>query len=149
MKRLTRAKFDVCKDCENLNCLYIEYNRNPAFECLYKIVFDRLAAIEDILGDKYELDRLRELVEADKEGRCVVLPCNVGDKIFCIMDKTINEMTVKGFRREASERWKIVAFTDKNYPHWTEYEMDFNQIGDTICLSYTEAEATLKAREQE
>ena len=109
----------------------------------------RLAVIEDILGDEYEIDRLRELVEADKEGRCVVLPCNVGDNIFCIMDKTINEMTVRGFRREASEQWKIVAFTDKNYPHWTEYEMDFNQIGDTIFLFYTEAESALKAREQE
>lgn len=29
----------------------------------------RLAAIEDILGDEYELDRLRELVEADRDGR--------------------------------------------------------------------------------
>lgn len=28
----------------------------------------RLAAIEDILGDDYDLDRLRELVEADREG---------------------------------------------------------------------------------
>lgn len=35
---------------------------------------DRLAAIEDILGDEYDLDRLRELAQADKEGRCVVLP---------------------------------------------------------------------------
>lgn len=34
----------------------------------------RLAAIEDILGDDYDLDRLRELVQADKDGRCVVLP---------------------------------------------------------------------------
>ena len=34
----------------------------------------RLAAIEDILGDDYDLDRLRELVEADRDGRCVVLP---------------------------------------------------------------------------
>lgn len=34
----------------------------------------RLAAIEDILGDNYNLDRLKELVEADKGGRCVVLP---------------------------------------------------------------------------
>lgn len=33
----------------------------------------RLAAIEDILGDEYDLDRLRELVQADREGRCVVL----------------------------------------------------------------------------
>ena len=35
---------------------------------------DRLAAIEDILGDEYDLYRLRELVEADRDGRCVVLP---------------------------------------------------------------------------
>ena len=28
---------------------------------------DRLAAIEDILGDEYDLDRLRELVEAGRE----------------------------------------------------------------------------------
>lgn len=33
----------------------------------------RLAAIEDILGDKCDLDRLRELVQADREGRCVVI----------------------------------------------------------------------------
>ena len=37
-------------------------------------IIKRLAAIEDILGDDYDLDRLRELVEADREGRCVVLP---------------------------------------------------------------------------
>ena len=36
-------------------------------------VMSRLAAIEDILGDEYDLDRLRELAQADKEGRCVVL----------------------------------------------------------------------------
>ncbi len=30
------------------------------------VVCDRLAAIEDILGDDYDLDRLRELVEADE-----------------------------------------------------------------------------------
>ena len=38
-------------------------------EYLYGDHADRLAAIEDILGDEYELDRLRELVEADREGR--------------------------------------------------------------------------------
>lgn len=30
----------------------------------------RLAAIEDILGDEYDIDRLRKLVEADKERWC-------------------------------------------------------------------------------
>lgn len=36
-------------------------------------VYNRLKKIEDILGDEYDLDRLRELVQADREGRCVVL----------------------------------------------------------------------------
>lgn len=37
-------------------------------------IVERLAAIEDILGDDYNLDRIRELIAADKEGRCVILP---------------------------------------------------------------------------
>ena len=35
---------------------------------------DHLAAIEDILGDEYDLDELAEKVQANREGRCVVLP---------------------------------------------------------------------------
>lgn len=34
---------------------------------------DRLGLIEDILGDTYDLDRLRELVEADKQGRALIV----------------------------------------------------------------------------
>lgn len=34
----------------------------------------RLADIEDILGDSYDLDRLRELTEAVQEKRCFALP---------------------------------------------------------------------------
>lgn len=44
----------------------------PSMQDLYY----RLSQIEDILcdgGDEYHLDRLRELAEADREGRCVVL----------------------------------------------------------------------------
>ena len=33
-----------------------------------------LVAIEDILGDEYDLDELAEKVQANREGRCVVLP---------------------------------------------------------------------------
>lgn len=38
------------------------------------LICDRLAAYEDILGDEYDLDHLRELKKADDEGRCAVLP---------------------------------------------------------------------------
>lgn len=34
---------------------------------------DRLTSIEDILGDDYDLDRLQDLVKADREGRCVII----------------------------------------------------------------------------
>ena len=62
---------------------------------------NRLAAIEDILGDGYDLDRLRELVEADKDGRCVVLPCRIGQNVYRLITKGIGkwfmeELTVKG-----------------------------------------------------
>lgn len=40
----------------------------------------RFCDIADIVGD-YDLDRLRKLVEADRDGRCVVLPCKDGDKL--------------------------------------------------------------------
>lgn len=53
--------------------------RNVEYDCTCYICQTgeaayRLAAIEDILGDDYDLERLRELVEADKDKRCIVLP---------------------------------------------------------------------------
>lgn len=42
----------------------------------------RLKKIEDILGADYDLDRLRELVEADRGGRCYITSVKIGDRIF-------------------------------------------------------------------
>ena len=47
---------------------------NVKYATQHETAIHRLAAIEDILGDSYDLDRLRELVESDRDGRCVVLP---------------------------------------------------------------------------
>lgn len=48
-------------------------------ECL-----DRLAALEDILGDDYDLTRLRELIEADRNGRCEIIPLLGKCKVRCL-----------------------------------------------------------------
>lgn len=40
----------------------------------------RLRDIEDILGDEYDLDRLRELVEADREGK--IPKYTIGDTVY-------------------------------------------------------------------
>ena len=63
-----------------MNCAEIENlpdGREPVS------ITDLLARVEaaDILGDNYDLDRLRDLVQADRDGRCVVLPCKEGDKL--------------------------------------------------------------------
>lgn len=65
----------------------------------------RLKMIENILGDNYDLDRLREIVEADRDGLCVVLPCKPGDIL-----------RHKGHDCEA-DHWNIVltAFSKSEY----------------------------------
>ena len=55
---------EVCRKVSNRGCK----------GCPISDAFDRLSAIEDILGDDYDLDHLRELVEADRDGRCKIIP---------------------------------------------------------------------------
>lgn len=45
---------------------------------------DRLREIENILGDEYNLEYLKRLVQAEREGKCVVLPFKVGDTLYYI-----------------------------------------------------------------
>ena len=51
-----------------------EAKEDLANEYGYSHIWNRLREIEDISGDDYNLDRLREIVKADRDGRCVVLP---------------------------------------------------------------------------
>ena len=82
MERLT---YDFCiggnhcwqvKGADNLECREVceRQGDDGCKTCPIAKAFDRLAAIEDILGDEYDLDRLRELAQADREGRCIILP---------------------------------------------------------------------------
>ena len=73
MKRLTA----YYRDCEEAYLSCERCGKTGISECFSQenctqTAVDRLAAIEDILGDEYDLDRLRELAQADREGRCVV-----------------------------------------------------------------------------
>lgn len=50
--------------------------------CRIPKMVHRLAEIEDVLGDTYDLGRLRELVQADREGRCVVFKFGIGSTVY-------------------------------------------------------------------
>ena len=70
MKRLTEwigTAVSLC--CES--CLGMPQNCDC--EDCQREATNRLFAIENILGDEYDLDRLRELAQADREGRCAIL----------------------------------------------------------------------------
>lgn len=46
---------------------------NVKYASQHETAIHRLVTIENILGDEYDLDELREMVQAKREGRCVVL----------------------------------------------------------------------------
>lgn len=81
--------------------------------------------IKDILGDDYEIDRLRELVQADKEGRCVIMPVKEGDIVYHIMYYEFED-----YPPEICE----APF------HIT----DYYNIGNTVFLTFEAAEAALE-----
>ncbi len=81
MKRLT---FDG-NFCDIALCSEVRYGSFcEDGTCSQRRVWERLKSIEDILGGDYNLDRLRELVQADREGRCVVTELAPGDEVWVV-----------------------------------------------------------------
>lgn len=133
-------------------------------DCLFETaVCDRLAAYEDIGMTPEEIkapftedtminlaaqalgvepSRLRELAEADKDGRCVVLPCKVGDTVWRIVRDgephiTRDEVRDMYFADDMTLCVDLVGgrvtFTEK--------------FGKTVFLSREEAEKALQEME--
>ena len=72
MKRLTWQNYDMCQFCgEGACCEHYCDNTFPV--CDDKAIYDRLAAYEDILGDEYDLDLLQKQIQAYREGRYIIL----------------------------------------------------------------------------
>lgn len=116
----------------------------PSFDCLV----ERLAAYEDtgleprevsaivkewsdlctIVGECGGIDRLRELAEADKDGRVVVLPCKVGDTVYRLQ-----------YIEQTPGRFVVGVAEIKFALLWLE------EFGETVFLTREEAEAALEA----
>lgn len=90
------------------------------------------------------VDRLRELAKADKDGRLVVLPCKVGQRVFALLDtdKHISECEVKqiGMGNE-------IGFIglEPIGARGREYGVALNGFGKTVFLTREEAEKALEA----
>ena len=163
MERLT---YDFCiggnhcwqvKGADNLECREVceRQGDDGCKTCPIAKAFDRLASIEDILGDKYDLDELKEVVQAKREGRCVVLPCKVGDVVYEIRYTAENIRPGKHSRKKFDHSvsgctWRMRACPDMCYVSEKKCtKSDFSFMGRTVFLTRAEAEEALKAREQD
>ena len=99
-----------------------------------------MMSVLNSIGEGY--DRLRELAEADKDGRLVVLPCKMGDKLYRVFAGEIFEHRVGSMKYFAIQgRWDI-----ETYPFCPCVE---SSIGKTIFLTREEAEKALEAMRDE
>ena len=91
------------------------------------------------------IDRLRELAEADKAGRVVALPCNVGDRLYEVTGrKTISVYKVRAIRVELLGlfiEWDIV----EGFVWQSLSGVSAGEIGKTVFLIREEAEKALEA----
>lgn len=113
-----------------------------------KEAVDRLAAIEDILGDDYDLDRLRELVEMDKANS--VPPCQIGDVFYAIdwsrWGSEVKEYRISMLQQKRDKAWRIRA-KDTQSHHQVDWAYD--DYREQAYSTREAAEAALKAREQD
>lgn len=132
--------------------------------CSQRKVWERLKAYEDThmmpsdvtsmrmdmaiiaaLFNDVDVDRMKELTEADKDGRLVVLPCKVGDRLYEVTGrKTISVYKVKAIRVELFGlfiEWDIV----EGFVWQSLSGINAGEIGKTVFLTREEAEKALEA----
>lgn len=113
-------------------------NEKPNVKQIYK----RLLEIEDILSDDYDLDRLRELLEADREGRCEIHAAKDGDTVYSIF------AYVNGLHVRKSNGEPITKITSYVVNDFTRNTVD-REFMKTVFPTSEAAEQALRERSED
>ena len=93
------------------------------------------------------IEKIKEWIKADKDGRVVVLPCKVGDMLYEVTGrKTISVYKVKAIRVELFGlfiEWDIV----EGFVWQSLTGINAGEIGKTVFLTREEAGKALKTKE--
>lgn len=118
--------------------------KDKADEIALKLM--RLADLESICSYTH----LRELAEADKDGRVVVLPCKVGDTVWVTRNPWTGKLLkkpldayVNGMKMYSHGLYVNLLFDTRKINGTRDYEI--NHIGKTVFLTHEEAEKALEA----
>ena len=91
--------------------------------------------------------RLRELAEADKEGRCIIPPCKVGETVYFVNAKQILEFAVVGYAvDETGISWVYSENVDK-IGNTNERTFSPDRFGKNTFFTREEAEKALQEME--
>lgn len=121
------------------------------FRKMARDLYGRLKAYEDIAELCGGFDRLRELAEADKDGRVVVLPCKVGDTVYTnnrvlgadnAMHDEICTRRIKGYGGNALNKVWLIANGD-----YCDFSIFPSEVGKTVFLTHEEAERAMEEME--
>ena len=116
---------------------------NVKYASQHETAIHRLVTIEDILGDEYDLDELREMAQAKREGRCVVLPCKVEDDVYInILGRTLPFTVISISQMSSTPTFKA------QHGIRLVYIFKADDVGETVFMTRADAEAALR-REQE
>ena len=93
-------------------------------------------------------NRLREIAEADKDGRVVVLPCQSGEHVFALLDdqKCVRECEVK---HAVLDGWRKIFHIVPVGAPGNAYSAPFGAFGKTVFFTREEAEKALEAMEDD
>ena len=122
------------------------------FRKMARDLYGRLKAYEDIAELCGGFDSLRELAEADKDGRVVVLPCKVGGTVYMI--ERIFDIDNNGVCDEICAR-KVIGYGGNNLNAlWLigsggicNVSIFLSEFGKTVFLTREEAEKALQEME--
>ena len=103
-----------------------------------------LARLNSNIFDNDFGNHIAELIVAEQDGRCVVLPCKVGDTVYMTIRGVVEETKVRTFfvghpsynRGEPDPRYEMIRVTN--------YDIPLRDFGKTVFLTHEEAEAALK-----
>lgn len=112
--------------------------KDKADEIALKLI--RLADLESLCS----YTRLRELTEADKDGRLVVLPCKVGDTVWAILDGAKYARECKVDFVNIGSFGTTIVFVVKDGLR-EQYGVTAAAFGKTVFLTREEAEKALGA----
>lgn len=114
----------------------------------YKLATQALK--KQIDTDGITAERHKQICDAERENRCVVLPCKIDDVVYCIekgFTYILKQIVNQFYINKKGTFVEVYNVNERGYINHHQYPV--SEFGKTILFSYEEAEQALKEMEGE